>query len=172
MPPVFFIGKKNVKKYMVQNYQYLNEWTVKNNYHLPLISDLDLWWEYNNVWIKKRDEWKVVFMTPKELFELMVIFFGLMNSLMTFQTMINEILWNLINTEAVRNFINDIIVETKKEERHDKVVEEVVKRLAKNDLYIKLEKCKWKVRKVEFLEVVIELEGIKIEKEKVKVVLD
>ena len=42
MPPVFFIGKKNVKKYMVQNYQYLNEWTVKNNYHLPLISDLDL----------------------------------------------------------------------------------------------------------------------------------
>ena len=81
-------------------------------------------------------------MTPKELFELMVIFFGLMNSLMTFQTMINEILWNLINTEAVRNFINDIIVETKKEERHDKVVEEVVKRLAKNDLYIKLEKCK------------------------------
>jgi len=81
-------------------------------------------------------------MTPKELFELMVIFFGLMNSLMTFQTMINEILWNLINTEAVRNFINDIIVETKKEERHDKVVEEVVKRLVKNDLYIKLEKCK------------------------------
>jgi len=81
-------------------------------------------------------------MTPKELFELMVIFFGLMNSLMTFQTMINEILWNLINTEAVRNFINNIIVETKKEERHDKVVEEVVKRLAKNDLYIKLEKCK------------------------------
>jgi len=42
MPPVFFIGKKNGKKYMVQNYQYLNEWTVKNNYHLPLISDLDL----------------------------------------------------------------------------------------------------------------------------------
>jgi len=81
-------------------------------------------------------------MTPKDLFELMVIFFGLMNSLMTFQTMINEILWNLINTEAVRNFINDIIVETKKEERYDKVVEEVVKRLAKNDLYIKLEKCK------------------------------
>jgi len=81
-------------------------------------------------------------MTPKELFKLMVIFFGLMNSLMTFQTMINEILWNLINTEAVRNFINNIIVETKKEERHDKVVEEVVKRLAKNDLYIKLEKCK------------------------------
>ena len=37
---VFFIGKKNGKKYMVQNYQYLNEWTIKNNYSLPLISDI------------------------------------------------------------------------------------------------------------------------------------
>ena len=38
--PVFFIGKKDGKKQMVQDYQYLNEWTVKNNYSLPLISDI------------------------------------------------------------------------------------------------------------------------------------
>ena len=38
--PVFFIGKKEGKKQMVQDYQYLNEWTVKNNYSLPLISDI------------------------------------------------------------------------------------------------------------------------------------
>jgi len=38
--PVFFIGKKDGKKQMVQDYQYLNEWTVKNNYSLPLISDV------------------------------------------------------------------------------------------------------------------------------------
>jgi len=37
---VFFVGKKNSKKHMVQNYQYLNEWTIKNNYLLPLISDI------------------------------------------------------------------------------------------------------------------------------------
>jgi len=37
---VFFVGKKNSKKHMVQNYQYLNKWTIKNNYHLPLISDI------------------------------------------------------------------------------------------------------------------------------------
>ena len=47
------------------------------------------------------------------------------------------------------------------EEEYDKVVEEIVKRLAENDLYMKLEKCKQKVRKVDFLEVVIGLEGIK-----------
>jgi len=38
--PVFFVGKKDRKKRMVQDYQYLNEWTVKNNYPLPLISDI------------------------------------------------------------------------------------------------------------------------------------
>jgi len=37
---VFFVGKKDGKKRMVQNYQYLNEWTIKNNYPLPLISDI------------------------------------------------------------------------------------------------------------------------------------
>ena len=37
---VFFVGKKDGKKRMVQDYRYLNEWTIKNNYPLPLISDV------------------------------------------------------------------------------------------------------------------------------------
>jgi len=37
---VSFIGKKDGKRRMVQNYRYLNEWTIKNNYPLPLISDI------------------------------------------------------------------------------------------------------------------------------------
>jgi len=73
---VFFVGKKNEKKRMVQDYWYLNEWTVKNNYPLPLILDvienigtkkmftkMDLRWRYNNVRIKEGDEWKVAFTT-------------------------------------------------------------------------------------------------------------
>ena len=66
---VFFIGKKDGKKRMVQDYRYLNEWTIKNNYPLPLISDvvenigtkkvftkMNLRWGYNNVQIKEGDE--------------------------------------------------------------------------------------------------------------------
>ena len=75
----------------------------------------------------------------KESFELTVIFFGLMNSL---ATIMNEILCDLINTGEVASFIDNIIVGTKKEEEHNKVVEEAVKRLTENDLYIKPEKCK------------------------------
>ena len=77
----------------------------------------------------------------------------------------------MINTGKVASFINNIIVGTEKEKKHDEVVEEV-KRLAENDLYMKLEKYKWKVREVEFLEVMIEPERIKIEGKKIKEVLN
>ena len=86
--------------------------------------------------------------------------------------MINELLRDLINIEKVAVFIDDVIVGTETEEGHDELVAEVIKRLEKNNLYVKLEKCKWKVKEVEFLEVVIGLEGIKMEKEKVKGVLE
>ena len=84
----------------------------------------------------------------------------------------NKLLRDLINTGKVASFINDVIVRTEGEEGHDEIVEEVVKRLAENNLYIKPEKCKWKVREVGFLRVVIRPEEIKMEKEKVKGILD
>ena len=56
--------------------------------------------------------------------------------------MMNKILWDLINTRKVVSFIDDVITGTEKEEGHDELVEEVVRRLAENDLYVKLEKCK------------------------------
>jgi len=70
------------------------------------------------------------------------------------------------------SFINDIIVGMEREEGHDKVIEEVVKMLVENDLYVKLKKYKWKVREVGFLRVVIELEEIRMKEEKVKGILE
>jgi len=102
----------------------------------------------------------------------MVMFFGLNNLLATFQIIINEILWDLINTGKMVSFINDVIIGTETEEGHNELVEEAVKRLVENDLYVKLEKCKWKAREVSFLEVVIEPEGIRMKEDKVKGVLD
>ena len=54
------------------------------------------------------------------------------------------------------------------EKEHNIVVEKVIKQLIENNLYIKLEKCKYRIKEVGFLEVVIGLEGIKIEEEKIK----
>ena len=100
------------------------------------------------------------------------MFFGLTNLPAMFQTIMNEILQDFINTEKVASFIDNIILGIETEKEHDKIVEEVIRRLAKNDLYIKLEKCKWKVKEVGFLGVIIGLKGIKMEEEKVKDVLD
>jgi len=79
--------------------------------------------------IKERDEWKAVFMMPEGLFELTVMFFGLMNSPATFQAMMNKLLRDLINIGKVVVFIDDVIVGTETEEGHDELVVEVIKRL-------------------------------------------
>ena len=86
--------------------------------------------------------------------------------------MINKILQDLVNTGKVASFIDDMIVGTETKEEYDELVEEVMRRLAENDLYVKLGKYKWKVKKVRSLETIIELEGIKMKKEKVKGILD
>ena len=133
---------------------------------------MDLRWGYNNVRIKEGDEWKVAFTTLEGSFEPTVMFFRLTNSPAIFQAMMNKLLRDLINTGKVAVFIDDVIVGTEMEKGHDELVAEVIRRLEENDLYVKLEKCKWKVREVGFLGVVIRPEGIKMEEEKVKGVLE
>ena len=132
---------------------------------------MDLQWGFNNIRIREGDEWKGVFMTHVGSFEPTVMFFGMTNSPATFQAMINEILRDMINEEKVAAFVDNVLVETETEEGYDKIVEEVLKQLEENDLYIKPEKYVWKVRKIGFLGVIIEPNGIEMEKEKVDRVL-
>jgi len=86
-------------------------------------------------------------MTPEGLFKPMVIFFGLTNSSANFQTMINEILWNLINTKKIASFIDDVIIRKEREEEHEELVEKVVKRLVENDLYVKPKNASGRLKK-------------------------
>ena len=102
---------------------------------------MNLRWGYNNVQIKEGDEWKAVFTTYLGVYELIVMFFGLMNLPVTFQTIMNNILRDLINTGEVATFMNNILIGTEEEEKHDEIVEKVLKRMKENDLHIKPEKC-------------------------------
>jgi hypothetical protein len=90
--PFFFVKKKDGKLRPCQDYRYLNDFTVKNAYPLPLISEimdklkgakyftkLDVRWGYNNVRIRKGDKWKAAFKTNRGLFKTMVMFFGMCN---------------------------------------------------------------------------------------------
>jgi len=182
--PVFFVSKKNESKRIVIDYYSLNKQTVKNNYLLPLIIDLidniggkrvfikmDLWWGFNNIRIKEGDEWKGAFIMYIELFEPTVMFFGMTNSPATFQAMMNKILRDLVNEGKVTVFVDNVLVETETEKGHDEIVEKVLRGLEENNLYIKPEKCIWKVRKIGLLEVVIGPNRIEMEKKKVDRVL-
>ena len=177
--------KKDGKKRMVQDYRYLNKGTIKDNYPLPLISDLidtmgtkkvftkmDLRWGYNNVWMKEEDKWKAVFTIHLGVYEPTVMFFGLTNSPATFQAMMNNILRDLINIGEVATFMNDILVGTEDEKKHNEIVEEILRRMEENDLNIKPEKCVWKTREIDFLGLVIGSGEIKMQEKKVAEVLE
>jgi len=100
------------------------------------------------------------------------MFFGLTNPLATFQAMMNDILRDLINTGEVAAFIDNVLVGTEEEEKHDEIVEEVLRRMEENDLYVKPKKCVWKVREINFLGLVMGSGGIKMQEEKVVGVLE
>jgi len=158
---------------------------VKNNYPLPLISDLidsigkkkvftkiDLCWGYNNIRIKEGDKWKAAFSMSEGSFEPTVMFFRLTNSLATFQAMMNDLLRDLVVEEKVAVFIDDVMIATATEEEHDEIVEEVLRRLEENDLFVKPEKCVWKIREVGFLKVIIIEDRVRMEKKKVQRVIE
>jgi len=78
-------------------------------------------------------------------YEPVVMFFGMTNLPAMFQGMMNEILRNMINKGKVAAFVDDMLIGIETKEGHDKIVEEVLRRLEENDLYMKPEKCVWKV---------------------------
>jgi hypothetical protein len=132
--PVFFIKKKDGKLCFVQDYRALNAITRKNQYPLPLIDDLIHWlkgaryftkldvrWGYNNVRIREGDKRKAAFRTNRGLFEPLVMYFGLTNSLATFQTMMNEIFQDLITEGIVSVYLDDILIFTNSLEEHRQV---------------------------------------------------
>ena len=170
---------------MVQDYRHINQWTIKNDYLLPLIANildrveskkvftkLDLRQGYNNVRIKEGNEWKAAFTIHIGVYKPTVMYFRLTNSPATFQTMMNNLFQDIINQGTTATFIDNIIVATQTKKEHDKVVEEVLKQLEENGLFVKPKKYKWKVREVEFLEMVIGLKGVEIQKEKIKEILN
>ena len=106
------------------------------------------------------------------VYESTVMFFGFTNLPVIFQAMINNILRDLIDTEDVVVFMNGMLVETKDKKKYNKIVEEILKKIKVNDLYLKPEKCIQKVKEISFLGLVMEANGIKMQKEKMLEVLE
>ena len=122
-PFFFFVKKHDESLRPVMDYRALNEITVKNRYPIPRIANLieslskalifikiDLRWGYNNVCIKEGDEWKTVFITRRGLFEVTIMYFGFSNTPATFQSMMNDILGDLIHIRLVMVYLDNISI--------------------------------------------------------------
>jgi hypothetical protein len=173
--PFFFVKKKDRKLRPVQDYRRLNSHTVRNQYPLPLIAQLisdlsgahilskvDVRQGYNNIHIKKGDEWKAAFKTKFRHWEPLVMFFGLTNSPSTFQAMMNVIYKEVIEKHAARGTIiriymdNIAITTTGTLQDHIDAVRDVLRVAEQNDLYFKLSKCTFHASSIDYLGVIIE----------------
>jgi Reverse transcriptase (RNA-dependent DNA polymerase) len=179
--PFFYVKKKDRKLRPCQDYRYLNEWTIKNAYPLPLISELtdklsgakhftklDVRWGYNNIRIKDGDQWKATFKTNKGLFEPTVMFFGMCNSLATFQSMMDSIFKDLIEESIVIIYMDDIFLFAKTPEELENNTKKVLQRLLKNDLFLKPKKCEFRKEKVEWIGMIIQEGKISMDQGKLK----
>ena len=164
----FFIKKKDGMLWPVMDYHIINGMTVKNYYSLPLIGELinklhgakyftklDVWWGFNNVRIHEGDEWKAAFRTNRGLFEPLVMFFGLTNSPVTFQTMMNDIFQDLIMDGMVVVYLDDILIFTSTQAEHHKITCTILSCLCQYKLYLHTDKCEFERTEIEYLGMII-----------------
>jgi hypothetical protein len=112
--PFFFVKKKDGPLHIYMNYHGFNKVIKKNHYPLPLIlglleqlgsakifTKIDLRGAYNLGQVKEGDEWKIAFRTRYGHFQYSVMSFGLINALVIFQRMMNDIFWEYLNDFVV-----------------------------------------------------------------------
>ena len=137
----FFISKKDKSLRPCIDYRGLNDITVKNKYPLPLISSafvplhgasvfskLDLRNAYHLVRIREGDEWKTAFNSPLGHYEYLVMPFGLTNAPAVFQSLVNDVLRDMLNF-TVFVYIDDILIFSRSMEEHRVHGRQVLQRL-------------------------------------------
>ncbi|KAK3549103.1 hypothetical protein QTP70_031898 [Hemibagrus guttatus] len=180
----FFVSKRDGGLRPCIDYRGLNAITVWYPYPLPLVpavleqlrgarvfTKLDLRSAYNLVRIRKGDEWKTVFHTTCGHYEYCVMPFGLTNAPAVFQALINEVFQDLLG-KGVIAYIDDILVYSTSMEEHVRQVQEVLTRLQRHHLYVKLEKCEFHRSTVTFLGYVISHQGVEMDMVKVRAVTE
>ena len=164
----FYIPKKDSSLQLVQDYRKLNQVIIKDKTLLPLIGEvidklneakyfnkLDLIQGYNNVQIKKNNEWKVAFLINKGLFEPQVMYFRLCNLPETFQRMMNSIFQELLHKGVLVNYMDDFIIPTKTIKELEEQMIRFLKIAEKHNLYFKRSKCDFNMEGIPILGVIV-----------------
>src|ERR1700730_17030009 len=180
--PVLFMWKKNGNLRLCMDFRGLNKVTKKDRYLLPLTKDLldvpgkakiytklDLRHAYHLVCIAKGDEWKTAFRTRYRSFEWCVMPFGLTNAPATFQHFMNDIFSDLLDMFMVI-YLDDILIYSDDPKQHIEHVQEVLRRLRENGLFLNPAKCEFHAEPMEYLGFVLSPTGLSMDTAKVKVI--
>jgi hypothetical protein len=182
--PAIFVSKKDKTQWLCVDYRPLNAVTVKNEYPLPRIdllfdqligaqvfSKIDLCSGYHQIKICEDDITKIAFSTRYDLYEYLVMSFGLTNAPAHFMYLMNSVFMEELDKFAVV-FIDDILVFSKSMKEHEEHLRIVLQRLRDHQLYVKFSKCEFWLTKVQFLGHVVSSEGISVDPSKDREVLD
>ena len=122
--------------------------------------------------MKEGEEWKVAFITELGVFEPTTMFFGLCNSLATFQNFMDDIFKDECIHFAIIIYIDDILVFAKDRETHQATTHHIMQILHKNHLYLKIKKCTFDAPEVEFLGLIVGNEQIHMDPKKVAAITE
>ena len=178
--PILFVLKKDGSLRLCVDYKRLNRATVKNRHPLPLISEtldrlsgakiftkLNLKDAYHQIHIKEGDESKTAFRTRYSHWEYQAMSFGLANAPAIFQAYINEALSNLLDVCCVV-YMDNILVYSNDLQQHRQDVANVLAKLYKYSLFVKLSKYEFNTIKVGFLGYVVSPVGVSMEDDRVE----
>ncbi len=182
--PVLFIKKGDDSLRLCVDYRGLNLITQKNRYPLPLISEaldrvvgakiytkLDIRAAYNRIRVRAGDEWKTAFRSRYGHYEYRVMPFGVVNGPATFQGYINSVLREYLDRLCIA-YLDDILIYSVDPAQHTNDVRAVLKRLLKHGLFVKLEKCVFRVKEISFLGFLLTTEGVKMEPSRVSTIAE
>jgi hypothetical protein len=182
--PALFVKKKDEILRLCIDYCPLNAVTIKNKYTLPRIdvlfdqlvrakvfSKIDLRSDYHQIKIRASDILTTAFSTRYELYEYLVLSFGLTNAPAYFMYLMNSVFMPELDKFVVV-FIDDILVYSKNGEEHAGHLHVVLQRLREHRLYAKLSKCDFWLKEIKFLGHTISLAGITIDPDKVQEVMN
>jgi hypothetical protein len=176
--PMIFVPKKDGIQRLCVNYCVLNEVTVKNKYPLPRIdylfdqlcgpcefSKIDFRLGYHQLKIRECDILKTAFVLRYGLYKYTVMSFGLTNAPAYFMYLINKVFMEYLY-KFVMVFIDDILVYSRSEERHEGHLRLVLQKLQDHKLYAKLSKCEFWLKQVTFLGHIVSKGGIFVDPNK------
>ena len=135
------------------------------------ISKIDLRSGYHQLKIRPEDRQKTAFTTRYGLYEFTVVPFGLTNAPAFFMNLMNKVMMDFLD-QFVVVFVDDILVYSSTQEEHEQHLRKVLARLRENKLYAKFSKCEFWTKEIAFLGHIITGEGVKMDPEKVKAILE